>query len=270
MFIILSKLLPLFIYPLGLVCILLVILLFLGNTPRRTRVLLLVALAILWLSSINWTAATLVRSLETRYLPSQELPPLEVAVVLSGGTHPQLTPRPLVEVNEGGDRILYAAWLYQQGKVEKLLLTGGSIEFLNPGMGSAAEDMVDLFSMLGVPEEALWLETEAQNTYENAVFSAEMLEEAGIERVYLVTSAMHMPRSVAMFAQQGVEVIPAPTDFAMPDAEWDYLFNANLASQFFNLLPQSSNLFMTTKALKEYIGLMVYAFLGSSSAIPLA
>lgn len=263
MFIILSKLLPLFIYPLGLVCILLGILVLLRNTPRQTRILVLMALTILWISSINWTAATLVRSLETRFLPSQDLQPLEVAVVLSGGTYPQLTPRPLVEINDAGDRLLYAAWLYQQGKVEKLLLTGGRIEFLNPGMGSAAEDMVAVFAMLGVPEEALWLETEAQNTYENAVFSAKMLEEAGIERVYLVTSAMHMPRSVAMFSQQGVEVIPAPTDFVMPDAEWDYLFNANIASQFFNFLPQSSNLFMTTKALKEYLGLIVYTFLGS-------
>ncbi len=261
MFIILSKLLPLFIYPLGLVCILLVILLLLRSTPRRTRILLLVALAILWLSSINWTTATIVRSLETRHLPPQELPNLEVAVVLSGGTRPQLAPRPLVEVNNAGDRLLYAAWLYQQGKVEKLLLTGGGVEFLNPNVLSAAEDMAVLLHMLGVPEEALWLETEAQNTYENAVFGAKMLEEAGVGRVYLVTSAMHMPRSVEMFSQQGVEVIPAPTDFAVPDAEWGYLFNANLVSQLFNLMPQSSNLFLTTKALKEYIGVVVYTFL---------
>jgi len=263
MFIILSKLLPLFIYPLGLVCILLVILLLLRNTPRRTRIGLLGALAILWLSSINWTTATLVRSLETRYLPPSELQSLEVAVVLSGGTYSQLAPRPLVEVNEAGDRLLYAAWLYQQGKVEKLLLTGGSIEFINPNMPSAAEDMAVLFSMLGVPPEALWLETEAQNTYENAVFSASMLEQAGIERVYLVTSAMHMPRSVAVFSQQGVEVIPAPTDFLVPDADWHNLFDGNLLLQLFNILPRSSNLYITTKALKEYIGLVVYAFLGS-------
>lgn len=261
MFIILSKLLPLFIYPLGLVCILLVILLLIQGRPRLTRILLFMSFAVLWFSSINWVTIPLVRSLETRYLPPQEMPALAVAVVLSGGTHPQLAPRPLVEVNDAGDRLLYAAWLYHQGKVEKLLLTGGYVEVLNPEMPSGAENMATLLPMMGVPPEALWLETKAQNTYENAVFSQQMLQDAGIERVYLVTSAMHMPRSVNIFTAQGIDVIPAPTDFLIPDADWQYLFSGNLLSQFINFLPQSSNLFLTTKALKEYIGLVVYAFL---------
>ena len=46
---------------------------------------------------------------------------------------------------------------------------------------------------MDIPEEAVWLQPKSQNTHEDALYSSQMLKEKGINRVLLVTSAMHMP-----------------------------------------------------------------------------
>ena len=66
----------------------------------------------------------------------------------------------------------------------------------------------------GVPVR--WVETESDNTYTNARYSAESLRAEGVSRVYVVTSAFHMWRSKSAFEAAGLEVVPAPTDLAPP------------------------------------------------------
>jgi len=61
-----------------------------------------------------------------------------------------------------------------------------------------------------------WLETESGNTWENARQSAEMLGADGVETVYLVTHAWHMPRARDAFESAGLAVVPAPTGFTLP------------------------------------------------------
>jgi uncharacterized SAM-binding protein YcdF (DUF218 family) len=77
-----------------------------------------------------------------------------------------------------------------------------------------------------------------------------------------VTSALHMPRSVALFRHLGIEVIPAPTDFTVTQAGWDNLFAFEPQSFLINILPNASSLGLTTNALKEYLGLIVYRMRG--------
>lgn len=267
MFIFLSKLLPLFVYPLGLVTLLLLLALLLprrwAQRPLLMRLLLLIALLLLWLSSTAWVSMGLARSLEQQFRPPAEMPVAEVAVVLGGATRPPLPPRPMAEVRESGDRLLYAAQLYHQGKVRYLLLSGGTIAWLeSDGSDPEAETMADLLVAMGVPRDALWLETASRNTYENALYTRPILEEAGVERVLLVTSALHMPRSMRIFARQGIDAIPAPTDFRVADAEWRYLREAPPAAQPFIWLPNVDSLELTTDALKEYIGIVVYRLRG--------
>ena len=78
----------------------------------------------------------------------------------------------------------------------------------------------------------------------------------------LVTSAIHMPRSVALFKHQGIEVIPAPADYTVTQQGWDNMFSPDLPSLLINLLPNASSLSLTTNALKEYLGLFVYHLQG--------
>ena len=214
------------------------------------------ALVILWLGSNRWTAMGLARSLEWRYFPPKDLPNGDVIVVLGGGTLSHSFPRPTEEITGAGDRVLYAAHLYKKGLAPNLLLSGGNIDFLTAGGGSPAQQMHNLLEMIGVPSEAMWLESSSRNTYENAFYSKQLLSEKGIDRIFLVTSAMHMPRAVKEFKEQGFEVIPLPTDFRVTEAGWQHLRSGSMASQIFNFFPSAENLALTTLTLKEYLGML--------------
>ncbi|HEY9087648.1 MAG TPA: YdcF family protein [Anaerolineaceae bacterium] len=262
MFIFLSKFLPLLVYPLGLACILLIFVLLLRKHPRLRTTLVVFALAVLWLGGNRWVGYSLARSLEWQYLPAEEIPAAEALVVLGGGTEPALYPRASVEVNTAGDRVLYAGRLYKEGKAKYVLVSGGIISFLADSEINPDEDMADLLELTGVPRDAIWLQGESENTHDDAAMTAEILRQHGIDRVLLVTSAMHMPRSVALFEHEGIEVIPAPTDFTVTQAGWDALFAPNLPAQAINLLPNVSTLHLTTNILKEYIGIAVYRLRG--------
>jgi uncharacterized SAM-binding protein YcdF (DUF218 family) len=258
MFLALSKFLPLFAYPLGL-GLLLLILALIVRRPQWRKVAILSALIVLYLGSNRWAAVALARSLEWRYVPSGELPSAQAIVLLGGASQSAQPPRPIVEVNEAGDRILYAAWLYQQGKAAHILLSGGRIDWLSSGR-APAEDMSSLLQFMNVPADAMWLEDRSRNTYENALFSRQILEPKGIDRIILVTSAMHMPRAVGLFERQGFEVIPAPVDFNAtfsPVGE-----QPNLGTALLDLIPSVDNLELTSRVMKEYFGLIVYRLRG--------
>ncbi len=263
MFLILSKILPLFVYPLGLACVLLGVSFLFKRESRWPRRLMLVALLLLLLGSNRLLAMAVVRSLEQQYLPPEEIPQVEVAVLLGGGTRAQLFPRQFTEISEAGDRLIAAARLYHAGKAEAILVSGGwSVTNVQDGP-TGGESMTAVLRMLGVPDEAVWPESASRNTYENGVFSREMLAARGVAGpVLLVTSATHMPRSVRIFAKQGVEVIPAPTDYLVSDAEWDNAFHGGLGVLLFNMLPSAGALDMMELALKEYVGIAVYRLRG--------
>lgn len=259
-FVFLSKFLPLFVFPLGFIALLIIAAL-LWQRGRRT--LLVVALVVLWLGSSRYVSYALVRSLESRYSPLSALSPVDAIVVLGGGIRGSDPPRPMTEINEAGDRILYGAKLYHDGLAPIVLVTGGNIEWLTPeGIAAEANDMSALMELLGVPPESLWLEAQSRNTYENAFYSQRMLTEAGMDDILLVTSAMHMPRSVPLFEAQGLNVTPAPTDYLVSDAEWAHLWRGGPTVTLVNLLPNVEYLTYTTRAMKEYIGLFVYGLRG--------
>lgn len=122
--------------------------------------------------------------------------------------------------------------------------------------------MHQLLEIMGVPAGAITLERRSRNTYENAIETKKLLDAQGIERIILVTSAMHMPRAQAIFARQGFDVIPAATDFNVTQAEWDYYFTPDPAIQVFNLFPSADALDWTMRAMKEYLGIIVYRLRG--------
>jgi uncharacterized SAM-binding protein YcdF (DUF218 family) len=258
----LSKFLPLFLYPLGLSCVTLLIALSIRRESKGIKIFILISIALLWLSSNQWVSTSLRRSLEWQYIPPEILPSADVIVVLGGGSESAISPRQIVEINGAGDRMLYAAWLYHRGVASKLLLTGSYLPWDTQKTNSQAYEMGVVLQLLGVPEEDLWLETESLNTYENALKCADLLNREGIDRIVLVTSAVHMPRAVLSFEKQGLSVIPAPTDYTVAQDTWDRLWEPNLQVQLLNLLPNASDLSITTATLKEYLGILVYKLRG--------
>jgi uncharacterized SAM-binding protein YcdF (DUF218 family) len=262
MFIFFSKLLPQFIYPVGLVIVLLILALIFKRRRNWQTGFLLLALGLLWLGGNRWLAVSLTRSLEWQYLPEHNLPSAEVIVILGGGTDPMVYPRQTAELNSAGDRVFYGAYLFHQGKGEKLLLSGGRIDWMDGSTSTPADEMTTILTLMGVPSEAIIREDRSLNTYENAINCAEILREMGVEQVILVTSALHMPRSVALFKHQGLDVIPAPTDFRVTEADLNNLENAIWQNILINLFPDVGNLNQTTAVLKEYIGMWMYRIRG--------
>ena len=120
--------------------------------------------------------------------------------------------------------------------------------------------MAALLQQLDVPEQAIIQEPNSLNTYENAVNVRKILSARGIHRVLLVTSAMHMPRSLLIFKRQQIAAIPAPTDFLVTDNELQEL--ASPQAILLNLLPDTERLYQFTRALREYIGIAVYRLRG--------
>ncbi|EFA69943.1 YdcF family protein [Cylindrospermopsis raciborskii] len=261
MFLYLSKLLPLFFYPLGLASISLVIaLIILWKRPKIAAGWIGISLAILIISGNGWVSKSLVASLEWQNIPLEKIPQAEAIVVLGGATKPAAWPRSTVDLNESGDRVIYAAQLYGQKKAPLIILSGGRIDWRGGGTPESA-DMATILISLGIPPEVIIEEPNSLNTYENAVNVKKILESRGIKKVLLVTSAMHTPRSLKIFQRQGVEVIPAPTDFIVSRSDLEELI-ATPKSTILNLFPSADNLNDFTNALKEYIGYLVYALRG--------
>ena len=154
MFLYFSKLLPLVVYPLGLACLLLILVLIVRRRPRWSTLLVVVVFCILWFTGNRLVSMAVVRSLEWQYLPPTTQPKAEVIVVLGGGTRPLAWPRPTHEVNEAGDRLLYAASLYQNGVAPHVLVSGGIVGVDGPALNQEAESMGALLAMMGVPASA--------------------------------------------------------------------------------------------------------------------
>ncbi len=261
MFLYLSKLLPLFFYPLGLACVsLIVALVMLWKRPRIAASAIALALILLLLCSNGWVSNLLVRSLEWQNIPQGQLPTAEAIVVLGGGTKSPFWPRPTVDLSEQGDRVIYAAQLYRQQKAPIIILSGGRINWHGDGSSESA-DMASILTSIGIPSAAIVQEPDSLNTYQNAVNVRKILESRQIRTILLVTSAMHMPRSLKIFERQGIQAIPAPTDFLVSLGEMQEMTSTPKGA-ILNLLPETDNLNKFTNGLKEYVGYFVYSLRG--------
>ena len=260
-FLFLSKLLPLFIYPLGLSCILLLVAFFMAlRRSRLATIPIALSFLILAIAGNPRFSDALIKSLEWQNTATQNLPTADAIVVLGGATRGVSPPRVMPDLNEHGDRIIYAAKLYKEGKAPLIVLSGGRIKWFGKE-DSEAIDMAKILELMGVPPEAIIKEGKSLNTHENAVFTKKILEEKGIKKVLLVTSAFHTPRSLKIFARQGIDVIPAPTDFMISEQDTirhDY----STESQILSYIPSARSIHFTTQMIKEYIGTFIYRLRG--------
>ena len=260
-FLFLSKLLPLLVYPLGFSCFLLLAALGLcWKRSRWTFVPILVAFLILVTAGNVRFSNNLIKSLEWQYLPSENLPKAEAIVVLGGATRDKEPPRIIPDMSDRGDRLLYAAKLYKDGVAPIIILTGGRIQWYG-GKSSEAKSMATVLELMGIPRQVMVLESRSLNTYENAVYTKEILDHQKIKRILLVTSAAHMPRSLAIFKKQGINAIPAPADFMISERN---LIESQFSteSRILSFIPHADSLAHTTYALKEYIGTIIYRLRG--------
>ena len=247
----LSKLIPLFIYPLGFALVVSILAMgILRLSPRWARFLLLVAVGVLWVTSMPIVADYLNWTLERQYPPLavEDTPTADAIVVLGGGVSGPAPPRLTLDLSDAADRVLHAARLYRAGKAPVVVVSGGVIPWLGSDIPEA-RSMQTLLQEWGVPGGSIQTEGASRNTHENAVFTRQLLVEQGLHRVLLVTSAMHMRRALATFTSAGIDAVPAATDYTVTYRDQRTLID---------FLPDAKALSRTTDAIKEYIGYAYY------------
>jgi len=248
MFFAASKFLVWLVYPLSLGLLLLVLAYSAALFKRRKsfHLLFLFAVLILYLFSIEPVAHFLLTPLERRYLLTKptELK-ADAIVVLAGDVRKKIYPREEVEVS--GNRVIKAIRLFKQKAAPIMVMTGGSGDYFDQGFKEAIL-MKELAVQMEVPEDKIIIETESRNTRENTVYTKQILDKINAKKVILVTSAFHLPRSVALFKKIGVEVIPAPSDFYVTDDPYNP----------FSFIPSTGTLGHSSIAVEEYVGLLVY------------
>ena len=259
----LSKLLPLFVYPLG-AGLLLMGLGLLGRRRRWGPSLSAAGIGLVWLASMPWLSRQLVRSLEDQAvrLTPATLPSADAVLVLGGGLLPPLAPRRGVEVADAGDRLLTGVDLIREGKAPWLVVSGGRVSF-NAGDPTPPEASyaASLAQKLGVPAEQIVRSEGPRNTAEEAIALRSIARERGWNSLLLVTSATHLPRATATFRRlSGLEIVPVACDFQL--AARNQSGQTTAESLLLDLMPQAGALASTTTSLKELLGLFVYRLKG--------
>ena len=192
------------------------------------------------------------------------IPQADAVVVLGGGLRPALAPRQSVEVGEAGDRLLTGLRLLRRGRAPLLVASGGRVSFTS-GDPSPPEAFWarDLAVELGLPASQILLNPGSRTTAEEAQAIGELGRQRGWKRVLLVTSAFHMPRSLATFQRRsGLTVIPVACDYQLPDRA--HIGGVTPGSFLKDLLPDAEFLYLSTLALKEHVGLVAYRLKGWS------
>lgn len=268
----LSKLLPLVLYPLGL-ALLLQLAGLLGRRRRWGTWLAGAGVALLWLAALPFTNRELIWGLEEQAnrLTPAPLPRADAVLVLGGGLRPALAPRQRVELGEAGDRLLTGIALLRQGRAAVLVVSGGRVSFTAGDPAPAeATSAVRLARDLGVPAERIVINAGLgpdgpRNTAEEAEAIARLARQRGWRSLLLVTSATHLPRALASFerrlpASSGLRLIPVACDYQLPRR--DLMGQPTASSVLLDLLPNADALAGTTMALKEHLGLLVYRLRG--------
>ena len=217
---------------------------------RLGRYALLLGMCILFLLSTKPMSELLVYSLECQHqLPSDEvLSSLDIVAILGGGmripggfrTYSDLSGRAY-------SRLYNGVRIFKRSSAEILALSGGSS---NDSVESEAEVMKALALELGVPESRIVAETNSQNTMENGAELAKLLSSAKARRIGLVTSALHMPRSVKVFRElfPNDTIVPVPVDH-LYSPDWDDLKS---------YIPSPDTLAKSNYAIHEWIGMVWY------------
>jgi len=144
----------------------------------------------------------------------------------------------------GLERQRYAARLAKASGLP--VLTSGGLHYGTPPTEAAL--MADsLLNDFGVTVK--WQEGRSRTTWENAQFTAQVLEPAGVKRIVLVTQAWHMPRAVWSFERAGFTVVPAPVGFLGRD-------NARPLGGW---MPEFKSIWQSGQLLNEAVGQIGYS-----------
>ena len=199
--------------------------------------------------------------LENRFQrPPADMPPPDGIIVLGGAMDDSMIQfRNALVLGPSGTRMTEAVALALRYPQAKFIFSGGSADLLGKSHKmTEAEAARRLFESMGLPPGRVTLEDRSRNTWENALFTRDLVQPKAGERWLLVTSATHLPRSVGIFRNVGFDVIPWPAHY-YTSGRWEDVATLNRQP--------SDGLMLVDLAMREWIGLVVYRITGKTNAL---
>ena len=224
---------------------------------RAGRGILAVATGFILIVSVLPVGDFAISILENRFPVVHELPAEVTGIISLGGVINQYitAQRKQPALGSGAERMTALVALARRYPAARLVFTGGSGSILRPEFKEADAARL-FFREMGLDPGRIRFESQSRNTFENAVYTYRILAPRPGERWVLITSAMHMPRSVGAYRKAGWNPIPYPVDFR---TEWPYRFRPGLHL--------SNGLASFYVAFHEWVGLLIYRFLGRSDTL---
>lgn len=149
-----------------------------------------------------WTVV----NLENRFPKLEQIPSDTRGMILLGGSFDIMTTQARNEpsYNLTAGKLIRFVELAKTNPHLTLAFTGTPLE---------ADTTKIVLKGLGLDPSHVIFENNSTNTKENAAQSARLLQPKPDEKWVLITSAYHMPRSVALFQKAGFNIIPFPVDY---------------------------------------------------------
>lgn len=249
MFFILSKTLYYLILPVTIVFLLLLAALAVNKKKVKQR-LLIITFLLFYLFTNDFVGNSLLRWWELDPVPFAQMEKTyDYGIVLTGVLQNQQKPYDRPFFDKGADRVFHTFQLYKKGIIDKIIISGGSGRLVNVGY-KEAENLSDVFALMGVPKEDIIIETASRNTAESAKNVKEMVDPN--HGLLLITSAFHMRRSRDSFIKNEIEVDIFPVD---------YYTDEELTIDSY-IIPSYTGLNKWTRFIHEVTGYITYDIVG--------
>jgi len=189
---------------------------------------------IIYLPSISPIQRILFKSIHVSSYPISKSDNIDAIVVLGGEP----------------SRSISGLRLYQQNIAPFIIMSGGSGNILKENQ-KESDRMIDFLIEFGVDKDKILSENKSRNTRENAFFSKKIMGDYQIKRIALVTSNIHMKRSIKVFEKLNYKVFPYNSQiFRIPR-------KINRFDPFI-FFPNVENLFISSQIIYEYFALILY------------
>jgi uncharacterized SAM-binding protein YcdF (DUF218 family) len=260
MFFIASKIFWFVAEPVSLAIVVGVLGILLGFTrfARAGRAVMAGAIIVLAGGLLTPLGAVLLRPLEERFPPPPADIPAPAGIIVLGGAvdTEKSEARGQIYFRPDAARMTAGVELTRRYPSARLVFTGGSGGLLGEGPAEAIGAR-KLWLSLGVPEERMMFEAKSRNTWENALFTRDLVKPKPGETWLLVTSAWHMPRSVGIFQHLGFDVIPYPVAYRTFGDARDFLRPTRVFDK----------VIMLDYGVREWVGLLAYRLAGKTDAL---
>lgn len=167
-------------------------------------------------------------------------------VILGGGIIPETPRKGSGELSDSAMKRVYEGFLLYKNLQLPIVVTGGK------PLGTEipeAQIMKEELLKMGVQPNGIFVEPLAKNTKQNVEFTLKLLEDNEVQRIYLVTSAIHLTRAMNYFkTYTNIDVVPVPTDYKVSREEL----------KWYDFLPDMRFLEATSSAWHEYLGLVKF------------